>query len=376
MDLDQLGKCYRLAPIRLDPKKLILDPHNPRISLLLQDPTILKRETNLATDAVQTAVFSVLNRPEFALSQLMASIRARGFTNAGEQMIVERYGTNGHYLVLEGNRRTAALRLLRGTPELLTQNVRESVAQIDVQEFSFLKIQNGLSKRDVIETLLGQIHISGKLSWGAMERAEYVYQSYCRISHVPPEKLFSFDYEVHSSGKVAEIFDCSVRDVRKTISIARNYLLLRSLGVDVLPEHYSLIDLATSTRSVNQAVFGLSDEHLHFSKAGAMRFAELCIEEDRIIHNPPEFRIFSKVAEAGDGNFMEAVSERAITIEQAKEKLDRIAERDLFENELGRAISIIENIPIAAYRKTQSEKKLILKMMGLVDSHLKRLLKE
>jgi hypothetical protein len=376
MDLDQLGKCYRLSPTRIDPRKLILDPHNPRISLLLQDPTILKKESNLATDAVQTAVFSVLNRPEFALNKLMASIRARGFTNAGEQMIVERYGNNGHYLVLEGNRRTAALRLLRGTPELLTPNVRGSIAQIDVQEFTFLEIADGLSKRDVIETLLGQIHISGKLSWGAMERAEYVYQSYCRINRTPPERLFSFDYNLHSSRKVSEIFDCSVRDVRKTIIIARTYLLLQSLGVAVLPEHYSLIELGTSTRAVNKGVFELSDEYLHLSKAGAMRFAELCIADDRIINNPPEFKVFAKVAEAGDSSFMEAVSERAITIEQAQEKLERIAQREMFESELGRAISIVENIPIAAYRATQSEKRLILKMMGLVDSHLKRLLKE
>src|SRR5687767_12516074 len=107
MDLDRLGKSYRLTALRVDPRKLILDPHNPRISLLLQDPTILQKEVDIASEPIQTAVFSVLQRPDFALSQLIASIRARGFTNAGEQMIVERYGNNGHFLVLEGNRRTA-----------------------------------------------------------------------------------------------------------------------------------------------------------------------------------------------------------------------------------------------------------------------------
>jgi hypothetical protein len=375
MDLDEIGKCYRLKPLRVEPRKLILDPHNPRISLLLDDPLILKKEIDIASDAVQKAVFSVLQRPEFLLNELIASIRARGFTNAGEQMIVERHGNDGHYLVLEGNRRTAALSRLRGIPGMLSTAVRESIAEIDVQEFSYVHFHGGLSKRDVIETLLGQIHVAGKLSWGAMERAEYVYHSYCRISRTAPEDLYAFDYDVHSSGKVSEIFGCSVRDVRKTIIIARNYFLLRSLGADVRPGHYSLIDLATSTRSVSKDVFGLSDEYLHFSKHGAKRFAELCIEEDRFIHNPKDFRTFAKVYQSGDANLISAVSERSISIEQAGERLQRIAARDEFENELGRAIEIAEGISVGAFRGTQAEKKLILKIVDIVDRRLKPLLR-
>src|ERR1044071_4961072 len=253
MELDQLRNCYRLKPVSVEPSKLILDPHNPRIALLLDDPTVLQDDRDVASETVQKAVYKVLQRREFELDQLVQSIRTRGFINAGTQMIVEKHD-NG-YLVLEGNRRTAAIRYLIARPELASRPVRDSLGAIDVQEFTYLGTRNGFSKRDVIEMLLGQIHISGQLSWGAMERADYIYQSYCRIADVPPNELYTFGYTTGFAQRVADNFGSSTKEVRKTIMIARNYLLLRKRRAAVTPEHYSLIDLATCTRSVNESIF-------------------------------------------------------------------------------------------------------------------------
>src|SRR5437667_2012838 len=111
----------------------------------------------------------------------------------------------------------------------MSPSLRESFQAIDVQEFTFLESRNGFSERNVIETLLGQIHISGKLSWGAMERAEYIYQSFCRLAELRPGELGDFSYDVTIANRVAETFDSSTKDVRKSIMVARNYILLRKI---------------------------------------------------------------------------------------------------------------------------------------------------
>ena len=373
MELDQMRNCYRLKPIAADPLKFLLDPHNPRIALLLEDPSILKTTVNISSEAVQKAVLNVLKRPEFELHKLIASIRQKGFSPDGSQMIVKRVGD--HYQVLEGNRRTAAIRTLLGEPSLMSASVQESVRSIDVQEFTFLGARNGISERDVIEMILGQIHISGKLSWGAMERADYIYQSFCRLADAKAGELWTFGYDVNTASRVAETFDSSTKDVRKSIMIARNYMLLRTIGADVNPQHYTLIDLATATRSVRESVFELSDEYFHFSEKGAEKFARLCVEDDRIIRNPNDFRVFAKVAASGDGDFLKSVVSGSQSLEEADERLGRDANREKFERQVRRALEIVSDLPLDSFRGNQEEKKLILRLMGVVDSRLKPLLK-
>jgi len=374
MELDKLRNYYRLKPTSVEPSKLLLDPHNPRITLLLDDPAILGDGQNLASDAVQKAVYSVLQKREFELDQLVASIRSRGFINAGTQMIIEKYGDK--FLVLEGNRRTAAMRYLLARPELTTPSVRESLQTIDVQEFTYLGNGDGFTKRDVVEMLLGQIHISGQLSWGAMERADYIYQSYCRIADIPAGKLYAFDYYRDVAQRVAESFGSSVKDVRTTLMIARNYLLLRKRSAAVTPDHYTLIDLATSTRSVKDSVFKIYPEYFHFTHEAADRFADLCIEEGRIITNPDDFRTFAKVAASGDKDFLNSVISGGMSLEEARDRLDHIADREQFEHELRRAYNILSDLPLEAYRGNQDERRLIEKLVEIVQSHLKPLLKE
>ena len=373
MELDQIRNCYRLKPISADPRQFLLDPHNPRISLLLEDPSILNTSVNLASEAVQKAVLNVLKRPEFELHKLVSSIKQKGFTPDGSQMIVKRIGE--HFQVLEGNRRTAAIRTLLGEPSLMSTTVKDSIKAIDVQEFTFLGARDGISERDVIEMILGQIHISGKLSWGAMERAEYIYQSFCRLADVQSSKLGEFDYDMVAAGRVAETFDCSIKDVRKSIMIARNYMLLRKIRADVNPQHYTLIELATVTRSVREDVFDLTDECFHFSERGAEKFARLCIEEDRVIRNPDDFRVFAKVAATGDGDFLKSVISGSQTLDEASEILGRDANREKFERQVRRALEIVSDIPLDSFRGNQKEKELILRLMGMVDSRLKPLLK-
>jgi hypothetical protein len=375
MELDQLRNAYTLRQISVDPRRLVLDPHNPRISLLLNDPYVLRPGTNIASDAVQTAVYKVLNLPVFALEQLVSSIRQKGFLNDGSQMIVKKFSRNGDFLVVEGNRRTAAIRYLRSRPELMTHMVRESVRSIDVQEFSYIPDRTAFSERDVIEMILGQIHISGKLSWGAMERAEYIYQSYCRVSDIPAgELLTNFTYLLDCSRRVAETFSCSVHDVRKSLIIARNYLLLRSIGASITPHHFTLIDLAVSTRAVNDWLFAVDPNYFHFSRSSARRFANLCVEENRIVTNPKDFRVVAGVAASGDKDFLDSVTSRAMTLAEAEQRLNRVAHREQFERQLDRALEMLKTLPVEAFRGNLSEKKLIRDLVTVVDKHLKPLL--
>lgn len=371
MDLDQLRNSYRLKPLTADPRTFLLDPHNPRIALLLADRSILKAGTKIESQAVQRAVENVFNRPEFALRQLSASIRQRGFVNDGSQMLVKRVGNC--FLVLEGNRRTAALRQLLAEPSLLSPAVRTSIQAIELQEFTYLGAKDDHSERDVIEMILGQIHISGRLSWGALERADYIYQSYCRMAKIGPTDLEDFYYNVNIAGRVGELFSSSTKDVRTCIMIARNFIVLREAGAAVGPSHYSLIELATTTRAVKEQIFGLCDRRFHFNEAGVRRFIELCVEEDRIISNPKDFRTFKNIVASGDEALLKRVTSGDISIEHANERLTVVADREQFARQLDRAFGILRELRISAFHGTEGEKQLINQVSVFIEKRLKPL---
>jgi len=137
-----------------------------------------------------------------------------------------------------------------------------------------------------------------------------------------------------------------------------------------------MIDLATCTRSVRESVFNLSDKYFHFSQKGAECFARLCVEEDRIIRNPDDFRILAKTAASGEAELLADVLSGSRSLEDAADRLGRDADREKFERQLQRALEIIQELPLESYRGSQDEKKLICKLRSVVEKQLRPLLDE
>ncbi len=129
-------------------KGLKLDPGNPRLSYTLRAHGIIATDQDLhkilwKQDAVKDLSESILN-------------------NGGliEDPIVHRDG-----VVIEGNCRTVALRELgKKYPE------DKRFAKI------FVKVLPDDVTDEQLMTLLGELHVAGKIRWGAYEEAEYVWK--------------------------------------------------------------------------------------------------------------------------------------------------------------------------------------------------------
>lgn len=136
-----------LVPVKM----LKLDPHNPRLSYTL------RAHGAHGTFATDQELHKVLWKLD-AVKDLSTSIRNNG--GLIEDPIVRRDGT-----VVEGNCRTVALReLMKKYPE----------------DKQFTKVYVKMLPEDVTDeqlmTLLGELHVAGKIRWGAYEEAEYVWR--------------------------------------------------------------------------------------------------------------------------------------------------------------------------------------------------------
>lgn len=146
---------FRKLPV----SDLLLDPDNPRLPKSMSNKNEKEIINFLLSDA--------------SLIELMLAIGKNGFFE-GEQLLVVPEGDK--YLVIEGNRRLSAVKLLHH-PEL-GDTYKSKIAQV-IAETSHRPDQIPclvFDNKDEILKYLGYRHITGIKSWKLLEKARYLTQ--------------------------------------------------------------------------------------------------------------------------------------------------------------------------------------------------------
>lgn len=150
--------------ISVNISELVFDPNNPRLPKKIQG---VKDEKKVIEYMVEYA----------NIADLMESIAETGYSDAEPLLVVK--NKKGKYVVVEGNRRLAAVKLLNN-PEL--SELRKKVICEIVENASVeapVEIPCVLyKKRESILDYLGYRHITGVKDWGALEKARYLDQLY------------------------------------------------------------------------------------------------------------------------------------------------------------------------------------------------------
>lgn len=149
--------------------QILLDPNNPR--LLALDPTAQRVPDNRVSEPrVQEYVLAQMMERALAVRPLKRSIRQVGFLKMDK--IVVRPLDSGRYVVVEGNRRVAAIKaLLRDHDtgrDTLPDELLEQLHQLEV-----LVLTTAAEEASKDQWLLqGLRHISGVKAWGPYQRAK------------------------------------------------------------------------------------------------------------------------------------------------------------------------------------------------------------
>lgn len=139
--------------------QLHFDPKNPRFSRYF------------ANEQPETDIIERMIKNE-NVQELMGSIGEQGYF-AGEPLLVAKDGKS-RYIVVEGNRRLAALKLLRG--ELIKAELpsiaqlRQTAKNIPAQDVPCIVFE----KRNEILRYLGYRHITGAKRWDSLSKARYL----------------------------------------------------------------------------------------------------------------------------------------------------------------------------------------------------------
>lgn len=150
------ARAVKVTPHK--PEDLFLDPQNPRLA-----------GRGLTVDQ-QEDILRIL-WDEFSVNEIVDSILASGFWRH-EELFATKEG--GRLIVIEGNRRLAAVKALRdpdlrrraGVPDLAapSKEVSESLASLPVIECS----------REEVWEFIGFKHVNGPEDWDSVAKAEYI----------------------------------------------------------------------------------------------------------------------------------------------------------------------------------------------------------
>lgn len=234
---------------KIEVDRLLLDPENPRLPKSMANKNEIEIINYLLSDA--------------SLIELMLAIGKNGFFE-GEQLLV--VPQNDKYIVIEGNRRLSAVKLLHNPeigkvyPSKITQVIQESDPLNIPSKIPCLIFKD----KNQILKYLGFRHITGIKSWKLLEKARY---------------LTKLREDYYSNLSIQE----ASREIAKMIGSRKDYVIRVLAGYEL----YDVIE-----RNNFYKIKGLDDTTFFFnyladslSRQGIADFLCVDLEEDNPVQN-------------------------------------------------------------------------------------------
>lgn len=164
-DEEQIDLVH-LKPRRVLVDNLYLDPNNPRLAVVGESLVIA--DSQITDEALQAELSN--NLKNVGIQDIVDKIKKLGFLPIDRIVVRPIKGDADKFVVLEGNRRLAAIRAIRANAALrasLTADVRGTLDELDVLVYEG-------ADTDIAWIIQGFRHIESIKDWGPFQKARYL----------------------------------------------------------------------------------------------------------------------------------------------------------------------------------------------------------
>ena len=295
-----------LTQISVSIDALCLDPNNPRFiddlsqRVTYNDSQIESQQSNTLKKFSKTAHVKRLdddvdNADDVTnIKVLYDSMVRMGFVAVDRIVVRSIAGHPSKYLVLEGNRRIAAVKHIladyeaalparHGEPE-----IRASVAGnlASFQTISAMQLEiNGLTQRETdrrIAIILGIRHYGSLLEWEPLPRAFNIFSLYMEgmLEGEP------FQWTVKKGQVIRKRLSIGLSDVESALRTYQAYLQIRNSFAEAEENHYSLIEAAVQNKTLKGGYFKINEVTFQLEEASLLKLHRLCQFATRDSQNP------------------------------------------------------------------------------------------
>ena len=336
------------ATIHID--NLYLDPNNPRF--WSEHTRRHVPDSRIKEPKIQSRVEDQISR--HGIEELHFSILRNGFLPLDRIVVRPIAGDRKKYVVVEGNRRLAALRLLRqridedtivedkAPPEYLDELI-EQTNNLNVLIFE------GTDSDDISWILQGIRHIGGIRNWEPAQRA----------------KLVADQIDEQSAGftETGQKFGLSSRAVGR---LYRAYKALEQMrgddefGKAARNDYFSLFEEAYRNRTVRHWL-DWSEDKVRFDNASNLKtfYSWITPDEDmegrRRIHEPKNVKSLGRLIEGDNKMLMSRVDQHDIDIEVAESQANEEALTDTWRQTIERSLALIQSLSVDVISENPEE---------------------
>ena len=291
----------KLKKIAVKYDRLVLDANNPRFITRKEDQIAEQHFLEQDLAKITEGKLFPEGKDSYQIDELANSIRKNGWLPVDYIFVRKLVEDHKYYVVLEGNRRVAAIRKLMRDP--ITSNpLKVSLETIEVMEVLDSGSAEDLQKK--ITYLLGVRHHGSLKKWTSFAQAHNIFTRYIEAAH---QNADTFEWNQKIGQEVADTLSIDVQEVQNRLKV---YRVMFQVGKT--PEvwgspggmedrYYSVCaepllsprkQLGTYIKQ-NPTTFLLPEE-------GVLRMNNLCHfnvrdRKDAPLHNPQEWRYLDKI---------------------------------------------------------------------------------
>lgn len=340
-----------LEAISVPLEALFLDPKNPRF--FTEEEARKIGETKIPDEKEQKRAQEKLEG-SFGVEELYFSILRNGFLPLDRIVVRPIEGHPEKYVVVEGNRRLAALKLLHrrinenaiaeeGVSEDYLQKLKESTQEVEVLLYKG-------SEQDISWILQGLRHISGIKDWKPAQQGWLVAQQI--------EQGMKFREAGQKFGLGATLVGRLYR-AYKGLQQMRND---SEYGPKYRDDYFSLFEEAYKNKKVREWL-GWDDLKLEFINSNELEqfYSWITPDEEnenkRRIHDPKHLRYLSILLEKERQDLIGQIDRYEVEIEVANVRASETVGKYDLEAELKKARNVIESVPIKFFSDHSTELK-------------------
>ena len=357
-----------LSELAIDINNIYLDPNNPRF---WSEKTRRRTSDRRVMEAnVQSRVEQEIRR--HGIEELQYSILRNGFLPLDRVVVRPLDVVDNKYVVVEGNRRLAALKLLRSRIEEnvvieehisdeYLENLHEETSQIDVLVYS------GTDSDDISWILQGIRHIGGIRNWEPAQRAKLVADQIENGNASFTEAGQKFGLSARAVGRLYRSFK-ALEQMRRD----------DEYGKKARNDYFSLFEEAYRNPNVRQWLEWKEDEYqfkhmenLHFFYSWITQDEDDEPEERRRIHNPRHVKILGSLLDGNNRSLIAKIDRHELEIEAAEYVAEEVREAENWRERLHSSLDVVKSLPSEVIAEYPGEYySLLLDMTGEIEKFM------
>jgi hypothetical protein len=367
----------KLKQRNVAPEKLVLDPNNPRF-ITRDDETFDESEAldRMVTTSKKIQTTDKKGKELYKIKDLENSIKQNGWWPI-DFIFVKKYDEHDRYLVLEGNRRVAAIRNIRDDDSASTSLIK-SLDKIDVMEIIDDSTEDQLQKQ--ITYLLGVRHHGSLKKWTPFAQAHNIYKRYLHLAEMDPN---NFEFNPTIANQVADALSINFDDVENRLKVYRAMEQLGEVSIiknsdgGMEDRYYSVCAeiLLTKDKALKKYV-KQDDINFTLNEGSIERMNNLCHFDKKgraeaPISNPQEWRKLSNILKDNDEDKKKIMLED-VEINKKKPSIvwaERAADLQTLQWDkwLNKVNSVIREVTLGDDLTSKAAKDITIRLLGIIE---------